>query len=235
MIVDWWPSIKRRSLTLLKGLGVVGFLAICVGLLIWGSVEWAPKTETTKSVLVWDSLWGIISVSFVGMCVAVFGILWTRSTARQRETLKFIHGYNSETGVRDGLDVIRQVSSTDPNVIKLSVKDAVQFGSQSRRGFLIVLNKFEILAIGLDHQIYEKSMIEDCFGRDIINIFIDSAPLIAHFRKSEKNGGEGDPDAFSQFENLAEEISEDKKCLPKIKNRFETAQKQLEAALVSPL
>ena len=229
MIVDWWPSIKRRSLALLKGLGVVGFLAICVGLLIWGSVEWAPKTETTESVLVWDSLWGIISVSFVGMCIAAFGILWTRKTAQQRETLKFINGYNDSLEAPKGFAVINRVCNLRTQQEKKSeaiINDAVknildrENKNDERKHVLFLINKLEILAIGWNEKIYSEDMISRCFRRDIINIFIDSVLFIRHIRQEED-----DPDAFSGLEALIKKIIKD---FPKeLQNKFKEAQKQL--------
>ena len=241
MIVDWWPSIKRRSLTLLKGLGVVGFLAICVGLLIWGSVEWAPKTETTKSVLVWDSLWGIISVSFVGMCVAVFGILWTRKTAQQRETLKFINDYNDSLEAPKGFAVIHrlrnlrtQQEKQSESIINEEVKnildrDRKNDGDQQnndRKHVLFLINKLEILAIGWNEKIYSENMISRCFRCDIINIYIDSVLFIRYIRQKEK-----DPDAFSGLEALIKKIIKD---FPELQDKFEEAQKQLNSSPPDP-
>ena len=63
------------------------------------------------------------------------------------------------------------------------------------------MNRFEILAIGLERGIYDKHLVADYFGRDLREIYADAAPLIEHIRLTEK-----DPNAFIKFEELARDI-----------------------------
>ena len=69
-----------------------------------------------------------------------------------------------------------------------------------RMQILFVLNKFEILAIGLEQKIYDRQMIKDCLGRDVARFYNLSKPIIAHIRNNES-----DSKAFTEFEKLAEE------------------------------
>ena len=69
-----------------------------------------------------------------------------------------------------------------------------------RTQILFVLNKFEVLAIGLEQKIYDRQMIKDCLGRDVARFYNLSKPIIAHIRNNES-----DSKAFTEFEKLAEE------------------------------
>ena len=147
--------------------------------------------------------WMLFFCTLMGMTVAAVGITWVRHTAesarhtaRQQETLKFINDYNNDPAVAKGFAVIYRVA--DGN---LSVGSAMDKVSEHRGNFLVVANKFEILAIGLDHQIYEHGMINDFFGRDIASIYRSSEQLIAYVRSQE-----ADPKAFKEFQKLAEDI-----------------------------
>ena len=153
----------------------------------------------------WVGLLGV-GVALLGVSVALGGILWIRHTAKQRETLQFMHDYNNDPMVVEGFDVIYQVKAGD-----LSVEDAMdrqENGGKSRVAFLHLASKFEILAIGLNNGIYNKKMITDCFGRDISEIFLVSKDLIDHVRNQDKTewGIKSDSAALREFEKLALEV-----------------------------
>ena len=140
-------------------------------------------------------------VALLGVGVALLSIFWVRHTAKQRETLQFMNDYNSNPAVPEGFNVIYQVKEG-----KLSIEDALdraKNNGEQRKNFLAVVNRFEVLAIGLDHQIYDRGMINRCFGRDIAKIYRSSERLIAYVRDKEE-----DPDAFKEFQKLAEKIEE---------------------------
>ena len=166
-------------------------LGASLGVCIWASIEYPD----------WNPGWGIFGVAFVGVWIAAFGIIRVRFTARQRETLKFMNDYNNDPMVSEGFNVIYQVKEGDLPIE--GALDRAKNNGEHRKNFLAVVNRFEVLAIGLDHQIYDRGMINRCFGRDIAKIYRSSERLIAYVRDKEE-----DPDAFKEFQKLAEKIEE---------------------------
>ena len=158
------------------------------------------------------------AVVAIGVGVAVFGIRMARKTAKQEATLKFIHKYNDSLEVSKGIRAIRDFKAEIENfkadnseaVIKEFVKDRAKEliepddrrnseKWETRENILIVLNKFEILAIGLKRKIYDQEMVKDFLGRDVAEFYKRSEPIIAHIRKTDKR-------AFVEFEEIAEQV-----------------------------
>lgn len=119
--------------------------------------------------------------------IAVWSIRNARYAAIWRATLDFIHDYNNDPRVDRGLAVVRNTESNIP----------LEKGAK-RDDFLFLINRLEILAIGLDRRVYDKRIIADYFGRDLKEIYADAAPLIRHVRQTEN-----DPEAFAKFEEIA--------------------------------
>ena len=145
---------------------------------------------------------GVLS-AVVSAVIAVWSIRNARYAAIWRATLDFIHAYNDDPRVDRGLEVVRRAE----NHIPLE-HDA------PRDDFLFLMNRLEILAIGLERRIYDKRLIADYFGRDLKEIHADAAPLIEHLRRAEK-----DPDAFVKFEELARNIAVSIQIRQKSRNR----------------
>ena len=179
-------------------------LVAAVGACVWASVKYDP-------------IWGVFGVSFVGVCIAAFGIIRVRLTARQLETLKFMNGYNDDPMVSEGFAVIQRIKrlrpqqGEKPDAFDAAVQNALSRehnDGKERMHFLFLANKFEILAIGLEDNIYDQEMIDRFLGRDIIEIYNDSLPLIKRIRESAPDavGNEDDPVAFEEFEKLAKKV-----------------------------
>ena len=46
-----------------------------------------------------------------------------------------------------------------------------QVDSKERAAFLFLMNSFESMAVGLTHDIYDRQMIKDIFGSDLLKIY----------------------------------------------------------------
>ena len=136
--------------------------------------------------------WLFLGATVVSIIGAGCGIWSSHRTAKQQATLNFINGYNNDPRVPEGHAVLRMDGGKMPGDI---------LAKESRIKFLFLMNKFEILAIGLNRGIYDEIMVLDTFGRDIREIYQKSKPLIAHIR-----GSESDAEAFLEFEKLAGKI-----------------------------
>ena len=150
--------------------------------------------------LVFDTLYPDMQILYAStMGVALFAagsIIWTRRAAQQQETLNFIQDYNSNPAIAKGFSVMYRVADG-----YLTIEKALERIGKERSNFLAAVNKFEILAIGLNHQIYDRRMINEFFGRDIVDIYRSAEYLIEYYRSTEPN-----PKAFKNFEKLAEQM-----------------------------
>lgn len=136
--------------------------------------------------------WLFLGATVVSIIGAGCGIWSSRRTAKQQATLNFINGYNDDPRVPKGHAVLRVGGGETPEEI---------LTEETRVNFLFLMNKFEILAIGLNRGIYDEAIVLDTFGRDIREIYQKSKPFIAHIR-----GKESDAEAFLGFEKLAGKI-----------------------------
>ena len=167
--------------------------------------------------LPWTPAWGLFAVSVVAVGIAGDRVIAAYHTARQRETLRFMHDYNNNPMVSEGFAVIQRIKllcaqqGAKSATVDAAVQNALSRahnGGKERMHFLFLANKFEILAIGLEDNIYDQEMIDRFLGRDIVEIYNDSLPLIKRIRESEPNvvGSENKPVAFEEFEKLAQKI-----------------------------
>ena len=121
--------------------------------------------------------------------IAIWSIRNVRYAAVWRATLDFMHDYNNDPRIDRGLEVVR--AFRDGGVLP-------ELSGEKREDFLFLMNRLEILAIGLERRIYDWRLICDYFVHELVLIHARAAPLIAHIRRTEK-----DPAAFVKFENLA--------------------------------
>ncbi len=137
-------------------------------------------SEAQATVFLW--------LAFFSLVAACLGVWAGRHTSRQKATLDFIADYNNDSRVSDGFRVIRK----KPQDLSTPA---------DRDAFLFLMNKFEILAMGLKNGIYDKRMVSDTYGRDLREIYAQSKPLIEHVRVHE-----ADSEAFCEFEKLANAV-----------------------------
>ena len=137
----------------------------------------------------------------IGVGVAVFGIRMARKTAKQEATLKFMHEYNNSSEVSEGIRMIHQITDDPDSQVAKHFKDRNRPNNKERMNILLVLNKFEILAIGLKRKIYDRKMVGDFLGRDVGEFYDLSKPIIEYIREYEE-----DEKACEEFENLANEV-----------------------------
>ena len=110
--------------------------------------------------------------------------------------------YSDSSKVSEGIRLIREIQdnrqATD-NVLTAIDNPVGKDNNDRRAHALFVLNKFEILAVGLKQKIYDRKMVEDFWGHDIKKFFKLSKPIIDHIRKE-------DAEAFVEFEELARRV-----------------------------
>ena len=147
------------------------------------------STMTEEQAWILLALGAVSAVASAG--IAVWSIRNARYAAIWRATLDFIHDYNDDPRVDRGLLVVRNARDNIP----------LEKGPK-RDDFLFLMNRMEILAIGLSRRVYDKRLVADYFGRDLRAIYTDAAPLIEHIRQTEK-----DPHAFVKFQELADSIA----------------------------
>ncbi len=115
---------------------------------------------------------------------------------KQKNASYFIHDYNNDNRFSAGIAVVYKYKDYDEEKSKLILDKE---NCKDYNNFLVLMNKFEILAIGLKHHFYDKEMINDYFGDDLLKIYTQSKSLIAVIRKSGEMVGK-DGKAFNKFE-----------------------------------
>ena len=133
----------------------------------------------------------IVALSAVGSVVGVYyGIKTNRRIARQRATLDFANAYNDDERVSEGYKVIYNHNGQEP------LKSYLEKGGKNREHFLLLMNKFEILAAGLSAGIYDQEMVDNIFGTEMRDIFDKAEPMVNHIRDNENE------DIFSNMEKM---------------------------------
>ena len=138
--------------------------------------------------------WLIFFAALGGVVVAVCGIAMVRKTARQQATLEFITQYNDSSVVSEGIHLIHDPEATQELISALESGKHLQ-----KESILSVLNKFEILAVGLEQGIYDYDMVKNCFGYEVGKFFQLSGRIIHCVRVKH-------PKAFVSIEKLAKDI-----------------------------
>ena len=132
--------------------------------------------------------WAFLVLGVFSAAIALLSVVSFRRVAARRATLDFLRRYTAAPEVARGIKILR--ANSPDKFIPLE--------GENRENLLFLLNMFESLAIGLDSGIYDKRMVIQSFGRDLKVVWERAEPFIQHIRDTEK-----DPDAFTQFENLA--------------------------------
>ena len=110
-------------------------------------------------------------VGCLSIMAACYSIRDNRRIARQKTTLDFIDSYNSNSRVDEAHRIIHKYKETPVKAIS-PLKDQIE--SKERIDFLFLMNMFELMAIGLTHDIYDVQMIKDAFGADLRQIYVDA-------------------------------------------------------------
>ena len=94
--------------------------------------------------------------------------------------------------------------SRHDNALKILKTNKLPFDNIDDKERILInflLNTFEDLAVGIDHEIYDKEMIEKSLGGDISKIYKRITPYIEHSREKYN-----DPDNWKEFEKLVGKI-----------------------------
>ena len=132
----------------------------------------------------------VLAVSMViGSGLAYYNIKTNQKIARQRAMLDFVNAYNEDDMVSKGHKIIRDQ--------KEPIKDYLEKG-ENREHFLSLMNRFEILAVGLDAGIYDPKMAVNIFGTEVHDILTRAKPMVNYIRENE------DEDIFSNMEKMTD-------------------------------
>ncbi len=147
-------------------------------------------------MMISDYLQNIILVTAV--IVAVVGVIQNRTLARQKVTLSFLLEYNDSQETTEAIQILKKAKDNRYWYKELSDDDkhAVKF----------LLNKFEILAIGLEKNIYDNGMIDNAFGADLIMYYHYAEQFIEDLKAEERRSGTAKDMPFEHFEKLAKSL-----------------------------
>lgn len=132
--------------------------------------------------------WALIALTAISAGAAMLAVATGRWLAARRATLDFLRAYCTSPEVGRAHKILRAPP-----------EENTPLKGQNREDFLFLMNMFEVLSIGLGCGIYDKRMVIKSFGRDLKEIWEKAKPLVMHMRSAEK-----DPEAFVEFERLAE-------------------------------
>ena len=143
----------------------------------------------------------IIVIALVSAAIACWSIFVSRKIARQKATLEFISEYNGGYIAARAREFIRTQSSKGYRYKGDASAPWADLNSHDRRYFLCLMSNFETLSVGLNNGIYDKKLVIDVFGTELINLYDKSSEVITYVRKQE-----ADPEAFSEFQKLADSL-----------------------------
>ena len=130
----------------------------------------------------------VLAISMVvGSVLAYYNIKTNQKIARQEAMLDFVNDYNNSVLVSKGHEVIRNEA--------IPIEACLEKG-EARDCVLSLLNRFEILAVGLDAGIYDPKMAVTIFSMEIHETWDYAEPIIEHIQKTE------DVDSFSNIKKM---------------------------------
>ena len=131
----------------------------------------------------------------VALCIAVtvsiWGFCYTCKWQKNMALLAFLEQYILDLRMDDAFEIIR---------------NGKDYGKLDRHELVIVkhmLNKFEILAIGLANGIYDRKIIVSTLGLELKRTYKKVKPYIDHIRKDD---ADGDDESYAEFQKLAESV-----------------------------
>ncbi len=150
----------------------------------------------------------------VTLIAPVLATIWVISVAkahyRQKNTLEFINDYNRDKRFDEGIAVLRSSIYEGEKRANYILEEE---NRKDYEKFLFLMNEFEILAIGLKRKVYDKKMIKDYFGHDLLTTYKKSKLLIEAIRTKNKVNSKGDNEtaaqgdkAFEKFEDIAQTL-----------------------------
>lgn len=150
-------------------------------------------------MLAWIAANPLAVVGVCGIAVALYQIHQSRKLAKQKETLAFLHDYNTAARMDDAFVALRAGREWDAMT------------DEARADIKYLLNFFENLAIGLNHNIYDRKMVQDAFGLDLSLLYQSAEPYIRAVRAEDEQKHPDAPGgyqrAYSEFEKLSGEIN----------------------------
>ncbi len=127
----------------------------------------------------------LISVLIAGITAVVnifgvwFNFKFNTRHLRRRTTFEFISAYENDSRVSRGHDTIRKCESEN-------LKEYLKPGGENLDNFYYVMNKFEILAAGIKHGVYDKKIVTDMLNDDLRRSY-KNAKLMADYIRGPKD------------------------------------------------
>ena len=149
--------------------------------------------------------------AWVAVFVAIVAIVKSRKTEKEKATLKFMRIYSSD----EELDHASQILKTKPSY---------PLEGEDRAKVHRLLNTFESLAIGIDHDIYDTEMIEKGLGEGILITYNLAENYIKGCRQ--KQAEFGSAHAWEEFEELSKKIQLHRPIITKPSKKEHGSRKQ---------
>jgi hypothetical protein len=127
-------------------------------------------------------------------------VIWnawlSRKTARQQATLNFLDEYKNDERIFKALQFIHELKGK---------KDIFPGFSESpeAEGVFVLLNKYEIVAVGLRNKIYDEKMFIETLAVEAITVYECCESLIMELRRLDpKKPIDPERQAFTAFEAM---------------------------------
>ena len=134
-------------------------------------------------------------ILLIAVIVAVVGIIHNRILAKQKATLSFLFDHNNSQETANAAQVLRRIESHPNGCGALSEDD--------KRAIKLILSKFEILAIGLEKNIYDRDMVIRALYYELIIYHRDTKQFI---EEEERRSGTAKDVPFEHFEKLVKSL-----------------------------
>ena len=144
--------------------------------------------------------WALVFVAIVAILVAIYNVWHTRSLAKQNATLDFLNDYNKSKEVSAAFAILNlEIKKTWGSLNK---------AEQSKIKYLF--NCYEILAVGIEHKIYDIEMVKNTLGTDLGVSYKEAKGYIDAIREEEKIENKDTLESYekpySEFQKLADKI-----------------------------
>ena len=137
-------------------------------------------------------------ILLIAVIVAVVGIIHNRKLAKQKATLSFLFDHNNSQETANAAQILRRIESHPNGCGALSEDD--------KRAIKLILSKFEILAIGLEKNIYDYDMVIRALYAELIVYHDYTEQLIEDLKAEERRSGTAKDMPFEHFEKLVKSL-----------------------------
>ncbi|HEY1224707.1 MAG TPA: DUF4760 domain-containing protein [Brevundimonas sp.] len=142
-------------------------------------------------------------IALVAAVVAVWGVYSQRVVTRRQTTVQHIAALKADRSIQEQITKFIELTQQEGNLAKWADKDSE--GTAEAQSINNVLNTYELLAVGIQHGIYEYRLIEQ-WQRSTINKYWEEAhSYVVALRKRV-----GTPTIWCEFEKLNDWVTKKK-------------------------